>query len=182
MAEETNDKNIKKILLLGLDNSGKTSILLSLTRDTNLMSYYSLTPTKGLNIKNYSDGMTTFNLWDFGGQEQYRKEYLKNLQEYLNADKIIFVIDVQDIERYDLAFAYLKEIVKVLQTIKNRPEVSIFFHKFDPGLEKKEDFTEEKIHSRLIAKIKAIFPSDFPYEIFETTIYTIFQKKVVFKL
>ena len=44
------NKNVAKILIMGLDNSGKTSILLSLQKKVNLLTYYSLKPTKGINI------------------------------------------------------------------------------------------------------------------------------------
>ena len=40
----------EKILVLGLDNSGKTSIVLALKGNENLLSYYSLKPTKGIQI------------------------------------------------------------------------------------------------------------------------------------
>ena len=42
-----------KILIMGLDNSGKTSILLSLRKDTNLLSYCALKPTLGIDIKKF---------------------------------------------------------------------------------------------------------------------------------
>jgi len=171
-------RNIKKIVLLGLDNCGKTSILLSLTRNTNLLSFYSLKPTAGVSIVNYSDSEgPTFNIWDLGGQEKYRQEYLSKLDQYLEADKIIFVIDIQDYERYDLALSYLNEIVKAIQEKKKPIDLSIFLHKFDPGLEQQANFTDESIRMNLLDRIQEIFPADYQYEIFKTTIYTVFQKK-----
>jgi len=171
-------RNIKKIVLIGLDNSGKTSILLSLTKNTNLLSYYSLKPTAGLSIVNYNDDSgATFNIWDFGGQERYRKDYSQKLDEYLGADKIIYVIDIQDTQRYDLALSYLKEVVEATQWKNKRNEFSIFLHKFDPGLEQQENFTDESIQRNLLDKIQEIFPPDYHFDVFKTTIYTVFQKK-----
>jgi len=176
-----NKQSIKKIILVGLDNSGKTSILLSLTRNSNLLSYYSLKPTAGLNIVNYNDSDTVFNIWDFGGQEQYRKEYMKKFDQYLDADKIIFVIDIQDTERYNLALNYLSEIVNLLQQKNLRIDFSIFLHKFDPSLERQVNFSDERIQNTLISKIQKIFPPNYPIEVFKTTIYTVFQKKPMLK-
>jgi small GTP-binding protein len=179
--QQNNKRTIKKIILIGLDNSGKTSILLSLTRNSNLLSYYSLKPTTGLNIVNYNDSDAIFNIWDFGGQEQYRKEYLKKLDQYLDADKIIFVIDIQDTDRYELALSYLAEVVKALLQKNLRIEFSLFLHKFDPGLERQINFSDERIQLNLISKIQKFFPADYPFDVFKTTIYTVFQKKPIFK-
>lgn len=175
-------RNIKKIVLAGLDNSGKTSILLSLTRDTNLLSYYALKPTPGLNIKNYNNSDTIFNIWDMGGQEKYRQDYIKKLDSYIDADKIIFVIDVQDVERYDLALEYLAAFINAIQEKDQKIEFSIFLHKFDPGLEHDPNFTDESLETNLLSKIQDIFPPDNAYEICKTTIYTVFQKKPILKV
>ncbi len=172
-------KNMTKILILGLDNSGKTSILLSIQQKTNLLTYYSLKPTTGINIVNLEKEGTTYNIWEFGGQEQYREEYLKNLKKYMQeAKKFIYVIDVQDINRYDLALQYFKNIFTVL---KSEPEIqiSVFLHKYDPDLEKQEEYSFKKISNRLIKKISDIIPPDFNYYIFKTTIYTVFEKSLL---
>jgi len=53
MNNSTNLKKPTKILIMGLDNSGKTSILMSLRENTNLLSYFSLKPTKGLSVEEF---------------------------------------------------------------------------------------------------------------------------------
>ncbi len=91
------EKNRKKVLILGLANSGKTSISLSMQKITNLSSYTSLIPTTEIEISKFDDGNTEYLLWDFGGQEQYRKKYKQNMKEYIaETDEIIYVIDIQD--------------------------------------------------------------------------------------
>ena len=184
MMDETEESDLDlkhaKILLLGLDNAGKTSILLSLRKNTNLLSYIALKPTAGLNIVNLEEGDKIYNIWDFGGQERYRKEYLKNLKKYFDqVDKIIFVIDVQDIDRYELALEYIKDIVEYIKNKGIKVDFSVFFHKFDPNLEKLDQFTEKVISTKLISKIKNIMPSKFNYKIFKTTIFTVFQKQLI---
>ncbi|MFX1293747.1 MAG: ADP-ribosylation factor-like protein [Promethearchaeota archaeon] len=172
-----NEKS-KKILIIGLDNSGKTSIVLSLQRNINLLSYYSLKPTRGIDIINFENHGMKLNIWDFGGQAEYRENYLKQLNKYYKGlDKIIFVIDVQDIERYEIALDYLKKIVNALKKHKNNVNFSIFLHKFDPNLEKLENFTDKHLSLHLISKIKQIIPPEVPYQMFKTTIFTIFQKR-----
>ncbi|NVM55230.1 MAG: GTP-binding protein [Candidatus Helarchaeota archaeon] len=177
MNSSNKGKKSKKLLLIGLDNAGKTSLLLSLQKNTNLLSYYSLKPTQGLNIVNFPDRDTLFNIWDFGGQEQFRKDYLQHLDEYLTeVDKLIFVIDVQDTERYEIALQYLVRIIESLKRIESNIDLSIFLHKFDPGLEKLPHFTDKNIALNIVNKIKKIVPPNFHYKMFKTSIYTVFQK------
>ena len=174
-------KNIAKILIMGLDNSGKTSILLSLQHEMNLLSYYSLKPTPGVNIVTIDKEDTKFLIWELGGQQQYRDEYLDNLEKYIQeTKKFIYVIDVQDIDRYETALKYFADILKLMSTedMKNI-QLSIFLHKFDPGLDKKPEFSYRKISSRLIDRISNIIPADINYYIFKTTIYTVFEKKLL---
>jgi len=67
-----NDKE-SRLLILGLDNSGKTSILRALASEDPTNT----TPTQGFNIKSVvSDGFK-LNVWDIGGQRQIRS-YWKN--------------------------------------------------------------------------------------------------------
>ncbi len=171
-----------KILIMGLDNSGKTSILLSLSYDANLLSYYSLNPTKGINIEKFETHDLIISCWDFGGQEKFREKYLRNFDEYTEqVEKIIFVIDVQDIKRYDLALDYLNKIIKKLKNLNEKIDLSIFLHKYDPNLTRQEKFKsiDEKVKVELVSKIKQIIPSEFNYDVYRTSIYTVFEKNLV---
>ena len=78
---------------------------------------------------------------DFGGQIQYREEYLKNPKKYLSGtDLMFYVIDVQDIERYSLALDYLEAIIEIVKTESEKQDFSIFLHKYDPNIHKNEKF------------------------------------------
>ncbi len=86
------DKIIKKILVLGLDNSGKTSIVKSLKGVKNIHSFCSINPTIGVNLENFELLESSFNIWDFGGQLLYRAEFLKEFEKYIKeVEKIIYV-------------------------------------------------------------------------------------------
>lgn len=166
---------------MGLDNSGKTSIILSLMKETNLLSYYSLKPTQGVNIVNIGDQGASYNIWDFGGQEQFRAAYLRDFDKYTtDVDRVIYVIDVQDEKRYDLALQYLESIIKELNSKAKAKQIefSVYLHKFDPQFEMRSSF-HKKVDAELISKIKKIIPSYFNCKIYKTTIYTIFKRNLV---
>ena len=169
------ENEFKKILLMGLANSGKTTILQNLRGIRNLPSYFKGKPTLGRNIVNFQALESDFTVWDFGGQESYIKKYLDKFSDYIKgANKLIFVIDIQDPENYAPSLDYLEKIVKQLEKHDSSIDLSVFLHKYDPDLEvnkpKKDEFND------LIKEIKQIFPLDFNYEICFTSIYAMFEK------
>ncbi len=169
----------RKIVLIGLDNSGKTSIVLSLKGNRNLLSYYSLKPTPGLKVDEIISTNVKFNIWELGGQQIYIKKYLEDFTKFTeNVDKIIFVIDVQDIPRYDMALGYFKNVIERYRSNKIFPEISLFLHKFDPNLEEEKDekYSDKTLNDKLVNKVVKIISSEFPLNVFKTTIYTVFRK------
>ena len=134
------ERRKSKILLLGLNNAGKTSIILSLQKKTNLMSFYSLNPTKKVEYVNLKDFAGDITILDFGGQEQYRKQHLNDLNKYLfGATKLIYVIDSQDIKNYEISLDYFKDILKHLEEQNMKIEIDVYLHKYDPDLEEKSE-------------------------------------------
>ena len=167
----------KKIVLLGLDNSGKTSIVKCLKGVKNLASFNTPRPTRGHKIDKFNMYDTNFSIWDFGGQSTYRDELFINFRNNIKeTDKIIFVIDIQDQERYETSLDYLTKLYSLIQKHQIVVELSIFLHKYDPDLERITKKINEETIERLINKIRDKIPSDIPYKIFKTSIYTVFQK------
>ena len=65
-----------RILLLGLDNAGKTTLLKQLAAED--ISH--ITPTQGFNIKSVQSEGFKLNVWDIGGQRKIRP-YWRNYFE-----------------------------------------------------------------------------------------------------
>lgn len=163
---------------MGLDNSGKSSIIQCLMGVKNINAFTKLKPTISRYIWPKFDLVDTeFTIWDFGGQEQYRAEYFVNFEENFNkADKFIFVIDVQDIERYDLALDYLRQITELIRQNNAKIDFSIFLHKYDPDLyEFMPEFSEDNLKA-LTTKINNLLDKKLNFNLFKTTIYTTFRK------
>lgn len=177
------EKKDIKVLLIGLENSGKTSIALSLDKKTNILSYFHLKPTPGLNIVRIREEDSNIHIWDLGGQKMYRDEYLRDLQKYVDgADEIIYVIDIQDKDRYDTALDYLKKLVDFLKSRNNLPGFNVFLHKFDPDLYEIKEFASREVSSQLLARIRKVIPKNISYDVFETCIYSMFQKNLIQKI
>ncbi|MCP9266121.1 ADP-ribosylation factor-like protein 3 [Dirofilaria immitis] len=99
-----------RILLLGLDNAGKTTILKNLASE----DIRHITPTQGFNIKSVVSDDVKLNVWDIGGQRKIRP-YWKNYFE--NTDVLIYVIDSCDRKRFDET-GMVKELFELLDEEK----------------------------------------------------------------
>ena len=86
-------RNNFKIIILGIQNAGKTTILYRLS----LGQLIKTTPTIGSNVEEITYNNVKFQAWDLGGQESARSVWDVY---FLNADAIIYVIDSHD-ENYD---------------------------------------------------------------------------------
>ncbi|KAE9379088.1 ARF/SAR superfamily [Stipitochalara longipes BDJ] len=87
------DKEMR-ILMLGLDNAGKTTIVKKIMgEDVNTVS-----PTLGFIIKTIDYGGYKLNIWDVGGQKTLRS-YWRNYFE--KTDALIWVVDATDRLRVD---------------------------------------------------------------------------------
>ncbi|MFX0020091.1 MAG: ADP-ribosylation factor-like protein [Promethearchaeota archaeon] len=167
----------KKILVLGLEKSGKTSIVLNFIGKVNLSNYITLNKYKSPNINVLETDDLIFNIWDFCGKEVKRNEFLTNFEEYIiNTEEIFYVIDIQDLKSYELTLKFLQEIIEKLKKLKIKVEFTFFLHKYDHNLFEKLPSISIEIIDNLIAKIREIVPSEDFHEIFKTTIYTVLDK------
>lgn len=78
-----------RVLFLGLDNAGKTTILKKLNGE----DITSISPTLGFNIKSFGYKGYTLNVWDVGGQKTLRP-YWRNYFE--STDAVVWVVDSSD--------------------------------------------------------------------------------------
>lgn len=93
-----------RILLLGLDNAGKTTILKKLASE----DITHITPTQGFNIKSVQSPGFKLNVWDIGGQRKIRP-YWRNYFE--DTDVLIYVIDSADKKRFEETSVELNELL-----------------------------------------------------------------------
>lgn len=81
-----------RILLVGLDAAGKTTILYKLKLDENVTTI----PTIGFNVETVQYKKISFTMWDVGGQDKIRPLWR---HYYSNVDAVIYVVDSNDRER-----------------------------------------------------------------------------------
>merc|ERR1712083_662603 len=89
-----NGKQEKRILMVGLDAAGKTTILYKLK----LGDVVTTIPTIGFNVETVEYKNIEFTVWDIGGQHLIRPLWR---HYYQGTEAVIFVVDSNDRERID---------------------------------------------------------------------------------
>ena len=101
-SKRTQDNSVR-ILMLGLDGAGKTTILYQLKYNETVKTI----PTIGFNVETLDYGDLAITAWDVGGQDKIRvlwKHY------FLNTDAVIFVVNSQDRDRLEDAKEEIKKL------------------------------------------------------------------------
>merc|ERR1712059_227832 len=93
-----------RILMVGLDAAGKTTILYKLK----LGEVVTTIPTIGFNVETVEYKNINFTVWDIGGQDKIRKLWR---YYYQGTDGAIFVVDSSDRDRIEDA---REELFKML--------------------------------------------------------------------
>uniref|UniRef100_A0A8C7FRI5 RING-type E3 ubiquitin transferase n=1 Tax=Oncorhynchus kisutch TaxID=8019 RepID=A0A8C7FRI5_ONCKI len=123
-----------RVVTLGLDSAGKTTILFKLKQD----EFMQPIPTIGFNVETVEYKNLKFTIWDVGGKHKLRplwKHY------YLNTQAVVFVIDSCHRDRLMEAHS---ELAKLLTEKELRDALLLIFaNKQDvPGAESVEEMTE----------------------------------------
>lgn len=93
-----------RILMLGLDAAGKTTILYKLKMGQSIATI----PTVGFNVETVKYKNVNFNVWDVGGQDKIRPLWR---HYFTGTQGLIFVVDSADTDRIDEAREELHRIV-----------------------------------------------------------------------
>lgn len=98
-------KKQMRILMVGLDAAGKTTILYKLK----LGEVVTTIPTLGFNVETVEYKNISFTVWDVGGQDVIRRLWR---HYYQNTKGLIFVVDSSDPERIETAAEELKMMLE----------------------------------------------------------------------
>jgi len=147
-----NDEREVRILILGLDNAGKTTILYRLQVGEVVLT----TPTIGFNVETIKYNNVKLQVWDLGGQSSIRPYWRCY---FANTDAIIYVVDSTDVKRLGIS---KEELFQMLEEEELRDAIlCVFANKQD----KEGALPLQKINEDLaLSKIK-----NRKYQIFKTS-------------
>ncbi|MFX1556986.1 MAG: ADP-ribosylation factor-like protein [Promethearchaeota archaeon] len=132
--EKTPSDDMKKIILIGLSNAGKTCIYERVFEGKKPWELLHSAATKGIAYKEYSIGsMSKPMIWDLGGQQQYLDEYHGVLREniFKKASILLYVVDVTDVDRFEQAKSEFEWSAKQILAFNPNAKLIIFLHKID---------------------------------------------------
>ncbi|MFX0025078.1 MAG: ADP-ribosylation factor-like protein [Candidatus Hermodarchaeota archaeon] len=174
-------KKEQKVIVVGLANAGKTTILKKFGGQIGIKDLARLNPTKGVERQEIITPDLVLIIWDFGGQQEYREIYLQDPQKYfLKVDLIIYVIDLQDPEKFYESIKYFDKIIENIEKLEEKPYILVFIHKYDPDI---KDDPEILLNIEFVKDlIKGVFKNrkKFDYEIYLSSIYSLLAKEPKF--
>ncbi|MFX0003889.1 MAG: ADP-ribosylation factor-like protein [Candidatus Hodarchaeota archaeon] len=172
----------QKVLVCGLDAAGKTSLLSKFGGRLGISDMISTHPTKGVVRMKFGASNLNLFIWDLGGQEEYRERYLSNPEQYfVQLDLLMFVIDVQDPDRFEEALQYFSKIIDSIILLEETPYILVFIHKYDPDLKNDPklllniELLKDELNELL--KSKRV---EFELEIYLTSIYSLISREPQF--
>ncbi|MCP4760579.1 MAG: hypothetical protein GY870_02285, partial [archaeon] len=166
------DKPGIKVVFTGLDNAGKSSIIATLMKDISMIP--ALKPTRGIRNRDFKFLGMQIAEWDLGGQKVYRRAYLNKDPEKIfgKTEILLSVVDIQDKNRIDEALEYLEDIYNICMSLKIKPSIYVFFHKYDPVSVMGSQAELNNFTLELREKIKSML--NYPQlEVFRTSIFNL---------
>ncbi|NPD87483.1 MAG: hypothetical protein HGN29_02085 [Asgard group archaeon] len=166
-----------KVAILGLSQSGKTSIRQVIFEGFAPESTSQNPATVRINRKLFNLAGSSINLFDVGGQSAYLNEVFQQYQERTFSDvkAVIFVVDVSDAANIMRSKYYFDLTVENVKEISRTAKIYVFAHKMDVVPVNKRQ--------AVLQSIKDIFEIDnmenaeiYGTSIFEDTLWDAMQK------
>ncbi|XP_063986831.1 ADP-ribosylation factor-like protein 2 [Diachasmimorpha longicaudata] len=107
---KVDDTHERRVLLLGLDGAGKTSVMNQAVAAESRGNFYQMPPkpTDGFAVYKLRKGDYVFNVWEIGGGDDTRKYWSNFLQD---TDLLVFLVDAANSAKLAVAVQMLKQLL-----------------------------------------------------------------------
>ncbi len=165
-----------KISLVGLSGCGKTSIYSVAFAAKSPEDTRSLSPTILYETRRHPFLGLQIGIFDFGGQEQYRQEYLEKPEIFRGTDILIPIVDLHAPGKFDEAKEYFKNLLDIYRKSNEKPRIYLFFHKYDT-----EDYEKELLDTN-VKNAKEFFGEVFEAYDFKSYLTSIYDQDKLAKI
>ena len=167
-SKETEEK--RPIIVAGLEDSGKSSLIMSLKSMTTSVAPV---PTNGIYEEEIEFMKSKIPVLELGGAPEQLQNYLSEPPEYLkSAMLLIYVIDVTKATKMAESLDYLKSLIKILTNTGELPNLRVLLNKYDPQYRHQHDAVVKHVS----LKLEEMFKTEFHLpnkEIYKTSIFEI---------
>lgn len=115
-------------------------------------------------------------IFDFGGQEEYRKEYMEKPEIFRGTDILIPIVDLHDPKNFEQAKEYIKGLLDIYRKNNEKPKIFLFLHKYDT-----EKYQKELLDTN-VKNAKDIFLDLFKEYDFNYMLTSIYQQDELAKI
>ncbi len=120
-----------KISLVGLSGCGKTSLYLIGFTEATPEQTKSLSPTILYETRRHPFLGLNVGIWDMGGQEEFREEYMQKPEVFKGTDILIPVVSLHEPGTFEEARDYFKDLLELYRKNNEKPRIFLFLHKYD---------------------------------------------------
>ena len=180
MNNAENEEQPIKLVILGMENAGKTTILDVLKGKINETPNKppNMNPTKGIERSTLLFFEKETKVWHFGGQISFRNEYLLNPEKYFHTISFFYyVVDIQDYYRLIPSVMYFKGVFNLIKKYSPYAKIIFLFHKMDPDYVPDERNLKGKFLEKIEPDLKLV---NTQYTVYNTTIFDTTSIKTAF--
>ncbi|TFG15101.1 MAG: hypothetical protein EU535_02265 [Promethearchaeota archaeon] len=165
-----------KISLVGLGGCGKTSLYSVAFAEKSPEDTKRLSPTILYETRRHPFLGLQVGIFDLGGQEQYRKDYMEKPDIFKGTDILIPIVDLHDPDNFDKAKEYFEGLLDIYRKNNERPKIFLFLHKYDT-----ESYQKELLDTN-VKKAKEIFLDIFKDYEFDSMLTSIYDRDKLAKV
>ena len=157
-----------KISLVGLSGCGKTSVYSVAFAEKTPEDTKNLAPTILYETRRHPFLGLQVGIFDFGGQEDYRREYMEKPDVFKGTDILIPIVDLHDPNNFGQAKEYFEGLLDIYRKNNEKPKIFLFLHKYDV-----EDYQKELLDTN-VKNAKELFLDmfkDYDFNYMLTSIY-----------
>ena len=157
-----------KISLVGLSGCGKTSVYSVAFAAKSPEDTKGLSPTILYETRRHPFLGLQVGIFDFGGQDQFRTEYMAKPEIFRGTDILIPVVDLHEPQTFEDAKQYFIDLLDLYRKSNEKPKIFLFLHKYDV-----EDYQKELLDTN-VKNAKEIFLDlfkDYDFDFMLTSIY-----------
>ena len=154
--------------MVGLSGCGKTSVYSVAFAAKTPEDTKRLSPTILYETRRHPFLGLQVGIFDFGGQDQFRTEYMAKPEIFRGTDILIPVVDLHEPDTFEDAKQYFIDLLDLYRKNNEKPRVFLFLHKYDT-----ESYPKELLDTN-VKNAKEIFLDvfkDYDFDFMLTSIY-----------